>query len=271
MSRPLWQRLAVPIAAILVVVVVATAVVGVGLTRRAFPQTSGELELPGLTAEVEVLRDGQGIPRIYADTPEDLFRAQGFVAAQDRFFQMDLRRHVVSGRLSELVGEGGVETDQVIRTLGWRRVAEEELALLSPETRSYLQAYASGVNAYIDSRGGPSTMSLEYLALAQNAPGYQIRPWDAVDSLAWLKAMAWDLRGNYQEELTRGRLVGRVPLNQLGTLYPAYPHEQHPPILSRGIGPPQTRRRPPAAAPAAAPSGRVLSCRRVRTPLTWPG
>ncbi|WP_131103585.1 penicillin acylase family protein [Ornithinimicrobium sufpigmenti] len=234
MSRPLWQRLAVPIAAILVVVVVATAVVGVGLTRRAFPQTSGELELPGLTGEVEVVRDAQGVPRIYADSPEDLFRAQGFVAAQDRFFQMDLRRHVVSGRLAELVGEGGVETDQVIRTLGWRRVAEEELSLLSAETRSYLQAYASGVNAYIDSRGGPSTMSLEYLVLAQSAPGYQIRPWDAVDSLAWLKAMAWDLRGNYREELTRGRLVGQVPLNQLGTLYPAYPHEEHPPILSRG-------------------------------------
>ena len=234
MSRPLWQRLAVPIVAILVVVTVATVVVGVGLTRRAFPQTSGELELPGLTGEVEVLRDAQGIPRIYADTPEDLFRAQGYVAAQDRFFQMDLRRHVVSGRLAELVGEGGVETDKVVRTLGWRRVAEEELSLLSSESRTYLQAYASGVNAYIEARGAPTKMSLEYLALSQNAPGYQIRPWDAADSLAWLKAMAWDLRGNYEEELTRGRLVGRIPLNQLGSLYPTYPQDRHPPILGPG-------------------------------------
>lgn len=231
MSRPLWQRLAVPIVAVLVVVVVATAVVGVGLTRRAFPQTSGELELPGLTGEVEVLRDAQGVPRIYADTAEDLFRAQGYVAAQERFFQMDLRRHVVSGRLAELVGEGGVATDKVIRTLGWRRVAEEELSLLSPESRSYLQAYASGVNAYIEARGAPSKMSLEYLVLAQTAPGYQVRPWDAADSLAWLKAMAWDLRGNYAEELARGRLVGRIPLNQLGSLYPGYPFDRHPPIL----------------------------------------
>ena len=172
MSRPLWQRLAVPIVALLVVVIVATVVVGVGLTRRAFPQTSGELELAGLTGEVEVLRDAQGIPHIYADTAEDLFRAQGYVAAQERFFQMDLRRHVVSGRLAELVGEGGGETDKVIRTLGWRRVAEEELSLLSPESRSYLQAYASGVNAYVDSRSAPSRMGLEYLVLAQGAPGY---------------------------------------------------------------------------------------------------
>ena len=255
MSRPLWQRLAVPLVAILVVVVVATAVVGVGLTRRAFPQSSGELELAGLTGQVEVLRDERGIPHIYADTAEDLFRAQGFVAAQDRFFQMDLRRHVVSGRLSELVGEGGVGTDKVIRTLGWRQVAEQELQLLSSEARSYLQAYASGVNAYIDSRGAPSTLSLEYLVLSQNAPGYQVRPWDAVDSLAWLKAMAWDLRGNYQEEMTRGRLVGRIPLTQLGSLYPAYPVEEHPPILSPGEWTPPDPPPPSSASSRGGTSG----------------
>ncbi|MFK5688769.1 penicillin acylase family protein [Ornithinimicrobium sp. LYQ92] len=231
MSRPVWQRLAVPLAAILVIVLVAAAVLGVGLTRRAFPVASGELEVAGLTGEVEVIRDDLGIPHIYADTPTDLFRAQGFVAAQDRFFQMDLRRHIVSGRLAELVGEGGLETDRVIRTLGWREVAEEELSLLSPEARSYLQAYAAGVNAYIDSKRGSSAMSVEYVALAQNAPGYTVRRWDEVDSLAWLKAMAWDLRGNYGDELARGRLVGQVPLDQMAALYPEYPVEEHPPIL----------------------------------------
>ncbi|PZU49848.1 MAG: penicillin acylase family protein [Arsenicicoccus sp.] len=233
MSRPLWQRLAVPIAAILVVVVVATAVIGVGLTRRGFPQVSGDLEVAGLSGEVEVIRDDLGVPHIYADTAEDLFRAQGFVAAQDRFFQMDLRRHIVSGRLSELVGEGGLETDTVIRTLGWRRVAEQELSLLSPEARTYLSAYAAGVNAYIDSRGGPSAMGVEYPLLASSAPGYTVRPWDEVDSLAWLKAMAWDLRGNYADELARGRLVGQVSLDQLDALYPDYPFDEHPPILDR--------------------------------------
>src|SRR5690606_12130323 len=167
-SRPLWQRLAVPLVAILVVVLVASAVVGVGLTRRALPQTSGEVEVPGLDATVEVVRDERGVPHIYADTPRDLFRGQGYVAAQERFFQMDLRRHVVSGRLAELVGPSGVETDKVIRTLGWRKVAEQELALLSPEARTYLQAYAAGVNAYLDERGGASTLGFEYLVLAQS-------------------------------------------------------------------------------------------------------
>ncbi|GAA5166612.1 penicillin acylase family protein [Ornithinimicrobium tianjinense] len=204
---------------------------GVGLARRSFPKTGGTLELAGLDGGVEVLRDALGVPHIYADTPEDLFRAQGFVSAQERFFQMDLRRHITAGRLSELVGEGGVATDRVIRTLGWRRVAEQELPLLSPTARSYLQAYSAGVNAYIEQQGSPSSMALEYVVLATSAPGYQVEPWDEVDSLAWLKAMAWDLRDNYDDELARGRLVGSVPLTQLNTLYPDYPYEEHPPIV----------------------------------------
>ncbi|HSP61164.1 MAG TPA: penicillin acylase family protein, partial [Ornithinimicrobium sp.] len=244
MSRPVWQRVAVPLVAILVVVVVATAVLGVGLTRRAFPQTTGELEVAGLSAPVEVVRDELGVTHLYADTAADLFTAQGFTAAQDRFFQMDLRRHVVSGRLAELVGEAGVETDAVIRTLGWRRVAEQELALLDPTVRGYLQAYANGVNAYIDQQVSPSRMGLEYVVLARSAPDYQVRRWDPVDSLAWLKAMAWDLRGNYEDELARGRLVGQVPLPQLGELYPDYPVSEHPPILSPGEWSPEERSGP---------------------------
>ena len=274
-SRPLWRRLAAPLAAFLVVVVVATGVVAVSLTRRAFPQTSGELAVAGLEGEVEVIRDARGIPHIYADTATDLFRAQGFVAAQERFFQMDLRRHIVSGRLSELVGEAGLETDKVIRTLGWRRVAEQELALLTPETRTYLQAYAAGVNAYLEQRDGGSTLGLEYVVLAQSAPGYQVQPWDEVDSLAWLKAMAWDLRGNYADELARGRLAGQVSLQQLDSLYPDYPAEQHPPILGsdewapgtpagegEGRGGTRSTDEPPAPAPLPTtgdPAGAVRS------------
>lgn len=213
---------------------IAATVLAVGLVRRPFPQTSGELELAGLSGPVEVIRDERGIAHIYADTAEDLFLAQGFVAAQDRFFQMDLRRHIVSGRLAELVGPAGVDTDKVIRTMGWRHVAQEELTLLSPSARSYLQAYASGVNAYIESRRSPSRMSLEYVVLSLSAPGYQVEPWDEVDSLAWLKAMAWDMRGNYSDELDRGRLVGQVSLEELGSLYPPYPADRHAPILSPG-------------------------------------
>lgn len=231
-SSSLLRRLLVPLVALVVVAVVAGAVLGVGMVRRSFPQVSGELDVPGLSGEVTVLRDELGVAHIYADTPDDLFLAQGYVAAQDRFFQMDLRRHVTSGRLSELVGEPGLETDTVVRTLGWRRVAEQELRLLSDEARRYLKAYADGVNAYLAENPSTSQVALEYVVLGQSVPGYQIEPWDEVDSLAWLKAMAWDLRGNYQDELARARLVGDLSLNQLATLYPDYPFDLNPAILS---------------------------------------
>lgn len=222
----------VPLVAVLVVVAVAAGVLGVGMVRRSLPQTAGELTVSGLTSDVQVLRDERGVAHIYADTAEDLFAAQGYVAAQDRFFQMDLRRHVTAGRLSELVGEGGLESDRVVRTMGWRRVAQEELPRLSPDARRYLQAYSMGVNAYLEDNPEPSQTSLEYVLLSQWVPDYRIEPWTELDSLTWLKAMAWDLRGNYTDELARARLAGRVPLPQLDSLYPSYPYGLNPPILS---------------------------------------
>ena len=82
-----------------------------------------------------MLRDDHGIPQVYASTSHDLFYAQGFVQAQDRFFEMDVRRHTTAGRLSELFGEQTLQVDKTIRTMGWRRVAEQELSRLSPRPR----------------------------------------------------------------------------------------------------------------------------------------
>ncbi|HXR69106.1 MAG TPA: penicillin acylase family protein, partial [Dermatophilaceae bacterium] len=200
MSRArIARRVSLSVVVLVVVTIVVATVVGVGLVRRSFPQTSGQLTVSGLTAKVTVLRDDRGVPQIYADNPQDLFRAQGYVSAQDRFFEMDVRRHITSGRLSEMVGQDGVDADRVVRTLGWRRVAEAELPTLAASTRQYLQAYADGVNAYITAAGSPARMGLEYSVLGQKFPDYRVEPWVPADSLAWLKAIAWDLRGDYNE------------------------------------------------------------------------
>lgn len=224
------------IAMVLVLLLAASAVVAVvvlGAVRRTLPTTDGTLTLRGLTGPVDIRRNAQGVPDIYADTPEDLFMAQGFVSAQDRFFEMDLRRHVTAGRLAELVGADGVATDRAIRTMGWRRVAEAELPRLSAETRRYLQAYADGVNAYLHRESGPASIALEYLALGVKHPGYEIEPWGPVDSLAWLKAMAWDLHGNADDELARAQLLTNgMPLAQVRELYPDADPSTMPPILS---------------------------------------
>ncbi len=92
-------------------------------SRRPFPQIDGEIELRGLDGTVEIIRDEQGVPHIYADTAHDLLLAQGFVHAQDRFWQMDTWRHIGAGRLAEMFGEDQVETDAFIRTMGWYDLA----------------------------------------------------------------------------------------------------------------------------------------------------
>jgi penicillin amidase len=207
---------------VLLVLVVVASAFGAWTVRRSFPQVSGEVALAGLTGSVEVRRDVRGIPHVYADTPDDLFFAQGYVHAQDRFWEMDFRRHITAGRLSEMFGSSQVETDTFLRISGWRRVAEQELPLLSAETRRNLDAYAKGVNAYLADHAG-ATASFEYAVLGLTNPSYTIEPWTTVDSIAWLKAMAWDLRGNMQEEISRSIISAKVGEARTVQLYPPYP------------------------------------------------
>ncbi len=230
---PRSARWAAYVALGLVLLLLVVAVTGVVVVRRPLPEYAGELELPGLSAPVDVLRDDNGIPQLYADSLDDLLMAQGFVHAQERFFEMDVRRHVTSGRLSELFGEDTVETDRVIRTMGWRRVAERELAVVEPQTRQALEAYAAGVNAYLESRT-PSQLAVEYTLLEVGGLDYTPEPWTPVDSLAWLKAMAWDLKGNMDDEI--GRVLTGVDHTpaEVAQLYPAYDFEASPPIVSSG-------------------------------------
>ncbi|MGW0391155.1 penicillin acylase family protein [Streptomyces sp. NPDC003042] len=228
-------------ARLLVLVMVLALLAGLGYgaywsvdtVRASFPQTTGSLKVPGLTGTVDVKRDERGIPQLYADSDEDLFRAQGFVHAQDRFWEMDVRRHMTSGRLSEMFGPEQVETDAFLRTLGWRHVAQAEYdTKLSPETKKYLQAYADGVNAYLKGKSGKG-LSVEHAAL-ELSESYAPEQWSPVDSVAWLKAMAWDLRGNMQDEIDRSLMSTKLTQAQIDELYPPYPFDRNKPIVEGG-------------------------------------
>ncbi|MGB9996829.1 penicillin acylase family protein [Streptomyces pseudogriseolus] len=205
----------------------------VSTVRASFPQTKGSITLEGLSGPVDVRRDGYGIPQIYASSDEDLFMAQGYVQAQDRFYEMDVRRHMTSGRLSEMFGAGQVDNDAFLRTLGWDRIAKQEYEeKLSPATKKYLQAYAKGVNAYLEGKEGKD-ISLEYAALSFEND-YKPGAWTPVDSVAWLKAMAWDLRGNMQDEIDRALLTSRLGPKQIADLYPSYPYDRNKPVVQEG-------------------------------------
>jgi penicillin amidase len=221
------------ILSIVVILVVVLALVlgafGFLTVRRSFPEVSGELQVPGLSAPVEVYRDGYGVPHIYAQTSHDLFLAQGYVHAQDRFWQMDFWRHVGSGRLSELFGESQVETDVFLRTLGWARVAAQEVEQLDPISREILVSYTEGVNAYLADHQG-SALSLEYAVLKLQNSSYQPEPWQLLHTLTWAKAMAWNLGGNMSVERARATLLNILTPEQVQTLFPPYP-EDHPVIV----------------------------------------
>ncbi|MFJ2888585.1 penicillin acylase family protein [Streptomyces sp. NPDC087305] len=226
----------------LLVLVLVLAIIGgiaygaywsISTVRASLPQTTGSITLDGLSGPVDVKRDSYGIPQIYASSDADLFMAQGYVQAQDRFYEMDVRRHMTSGRLSEMFGKGQVKDDEFLRTLGWDRVAQKEYdTTLSASTKKYLQAYAKGVNAYLKGKDGKD-ISLEYAALGFEN-NYKPQKWTPVDSIAWLKAMAWDLRGNMQDEIDRALMTSRLGPQQIADLYPEYPYSRNQPIVTEG-------------------------------------
>ncbi len=195
-------------------------IASVVLIRRPFPKTNGTIKLTGLEAPVEVYRDAAGVPHIYASNPNDLFMAQGFVHAQDRFWQMEFSRRVGNGTLSEILGAGTLETDRFIRTLGWHRTAEAELEQLDPEMRTALDAYAQGVNAYLASKG--SAYGLEFGVLRITGVDLEPEPWTALDTINWGKVMAWDLGGNRSIELAYAHLIDRLGQEAYGQLVLPY-------------------------------------------------
>jgi penicillin amidase len=217
-----------------------TALIAPSLVRKtakkSFPVMEGEIQIPGLDGSVRIYRDGYGVPHIFASTHHDLFFSQGYVHAQDRFWQMDFWRHLGAGRLAELVGKPMLETDKFLRTLGWERIAKQELELLGAEEQAILEAYSAGVNAYLGEQQG-TDLSLEYLFLGVLNPDYEPPPWTPINSLTWGKAMAWDLRANLDSEIDRAKLLKSLPRNQLEFIYPPYPADH--PLIVTGNAPAQ--------------------------------
>jgi penicillin amidase len=198
-------------------------------TRRPFPQISGDITISGLDATVDVIRDEYGVPHIYASTVHDLFLAQGFVHAQDRFWQMDTWRHIGSGRLAEMFGEDQVETDAFLRTMGWGDLASAQYASTSDLGRDALTGYVAGVNSYLGQRS-PAELGFEYTVMEAVNRNYTPEPWTAIDSILWGKVMAWDLRGNMMEEIARSFLLDDFTPAQVDMFYPPYP-DDHPVIV----------------------------------------
>ncbi|MGD2152947.1 MAG: penicillin acylase family protein, partial [Gemmatimonadales bacterium] len=142
------------------------------MAEEALAQIEGTITLPGLEQEVEVLRDRWGVPHIYARTVDDLFFAQGFVAAQDRLWQLEMWRRVGEGRVAEIVGPQAFERDRVARLLRYRGDMAAEWTSYHPDGERIITSFVRGVNAFIEhSRGNPP---VEF-----RLTGIEPQPWSA--------------------------------------------------------------------------------------------
>lgn len=186
------------------------------LARASLPETAGRVTVAGLEQPADILRDPDGVVTIRAQSRADAVFALGYAHAQDRLWQMDLTRRSGAGRLSEVVGSGTLEIDRLLRGLGLYRVAEANLAALSPETRALIEAYSAGVNAFLEEPDGP--WPPEFLILR-----YEPEPWAPADSLVWGRLMALQLSGNWREELLRADLAQRFSEDEIALLFPPYP------------------------------------------------
>src|SRR5579864_3140422 len=145
------------------------------VAHSALPQLDGRAQVRGLGAPVTVTRDSHGVPTIEAASLEDLFFAQGFVTAQDRLWQMDMMRRFGSGEFSEILGPATLKVDREQRILGLRAAARKSLQTANPRDRSFFEAYARGVNAYI-------VASAQRLPIEFRILGYKPKPWLVEDS-----------------------------------------------------------------------------------------
>ena len=177
----------------------------------ALPDYSKDVQIPGLTGEVTILRDSFAIPHIYAENEADLYRAVGFTMAQDRLWQMDLLRRVTQGRLSEIMGKDQLNTDLLMRALRIQEKSKKVLAQSSPEIVAALEAFSAGVNFYMEKYPLPP----EYRIL-----NYKPEPWQPVHSINLIGYMSWDLTSGWGIEIFLHQLAKEVSSEHIIHLIP---------------------------------------------------
>ena len=187
----------------------------------ALPQLDGELRVTGLKAPVTVTRDRTGTPHIRAADLEDLFFAQGYVTAQDRLFQMDLARRYAAGELSEVIGfplvrgeaaSSLLEQDKRQRYLQVRSAAERMILQAGAQDRLYFDAYARGVNAFIDQARDRLPVEFRFL-------GYKPAAWRSYDSVLVGLNISLQMNTQYPTEWWRDKFAERLPSQMLDDLY----------------------------------------------------
>src|SRR5712692_77566 len=210
------RRVLLKVLATIVLLVVLAAAAGYAYLRRSLPQVDGTLTVLGLSAPIDIIRDADAIPHVFAANKLDALFGLGYVHAQDRLWQMELQRRIGFGRLSEILGAAALPQDRFLRTVGFGRAAQNAWAATPDWAKQQIDAYVAGINAFIITHHG-SALPPEFTLL-----GFEPEPWTGVDVVVWGKMMAWDLSANYSFELLRHDLVKAVGAERMAQLMPAY-------------------------------------------------
>lgn len=224
-------RVLLGISVIFFVVFSAMVVLGIRLVKKSLPQTAGEIKLSILSQPVAVHRDQYGVPHIFAQNEDDLWRAAGYVAAQDRLWQMDFNRRAVRGTLSEIFGDATLAQDKFLRTWGFHRLAKRLAETLSPQSRRTLTAYAEGVNQFIAEN--QNRLPLEFSLLR-----YKPDEWQIEDSIGYGRLLGFILNFAWFFEPALGKVADQYGLPMAMEIFPAV-LENTPsivPEMPKGLG-----------------------------------
>ena len=198
--------------------------------RRSLPEVDGTVTVSGLSAPIDIVRDADAIPHIFAASVPDALFGLGYVHAQDRLWQMEFQRRIGHGRLAEIFGRAAVPQDRFLRTVGFGRAAQSAWDRTAPWAKEQVNAYVAGINAFIATHRG-SRLPPEFTLLR-----FEPEPWSGVDVVVWVKMMAWDLSANYSLELLRDDLVRSVGVERMRQLM-APPADGGLTILGQNIVP----------------------------------
>ena len=197
---------------------------------RSLPQREGAIKAVGLKDRLEIIRDLDAVPHIYASKISDAYFGLGYVHAQDRLWQMEYQRRIAQGRLSEILGSDALPRDRIMRTAGLDRAARKAWDLLPSESKEIVNAYIAGVNAFISGPPG-SNLSPEFKIL-----GFQPELWTGPDVLALIKLLAWNLDNiSYISEFLSNSVIQTVGIERAQQLLATYPDEG-PFIVDSGNG-----------------------------------
>ncbi|MEG0149455.1 MAG: penicillin acylase family protein [Comamonas sp.] len=222
-----WVRLGLNAGAVAVGVALLAGSVAAVYGVKAQPRLDGALAVAGLAGSVQLRRDAADITHIQAQSPQDVWRALGFVHAQERGWQLEFNRRLMQGRLSEILGPATLELDKLMRALDIHGAARRQYAAMPASVREALTVYSEGIAAFY--AGQSQAKAPEFLLLGTQAgggtSGGDSAPWSAQDSVGWALMMALDLGGNWGNEAARLNLLQTLSTEQLWQLMPAYPGE----------------------------------------------